>query len=273
MNFENRKRSNVQRRRLQRLKDKEERLLEPKRPSFIGQKLRERTEPVRLQVEQKVPRKAVEKSAALLQAAFEKSFDVVLEKGSGLIAKTCSEQKLLEQYERFSGKPLSNWELSKLAAKAAARASANVVFSTVQGGLMGAIGIGLPDVPIFLAAVFKTLFEISLRFGFPCGTREEQLYQMLVICAAVGEEADRRTAVADLDLLAREIQIGAGVSFEWQQVKRRAAEALCAAALTGKVVQGVPVVGVYGGFRNGALLRQIGAMAAVKYQQRMLSLY
>ena len=94
---------------------------------------------------------------------------------------------------------------------------------------------------------------------------------MLVICAAVGEPADRRRAAADLNLLARELQIGAGVSFFWEETKRRAAKALCSAALTGKVVQGVPIVGVYGGFRNGVLLRQIGSMAAVKYQQRLLS--
>ena len=72
---------------------------------------------------------------------------------------------------------------------------------------------------------------------------------MLVICAAVGEPADRRRAASDLNLLARELQIGAGVSFSWEETKRRAAKALCSAALTGKVVQGVPIVGVYGGFR------------------------
>ena len=94
---------------------------------------------------------------------------------------------------------------------------------------------------------------------------------MLVICAAVGEPADRRRAAADLNLLARELQVGAGVSFSWEETKRRAAKALCSAALTGKVVQGVPIVGVYGGFRNGVLLRRIGSMAAVKYQQRLLS--
>lgn len=38
----------------------------------------------------------------------------------------------------------------------------------------------------------------------------------------------------------------------------------------GKMVQGAPIIGVYGGFRNGVLLKQIGTVAAVKYQQRML---
>ena len=192
MDFAGRRKTRLQQKRLQKLEKKEAKLLEPQEPSFLSRKAQELVSPLKEKVEEKIPQKAVDKSVEMLQAAFEKSFDLVLEKGSDLIGKTCSEQKLLEQYEAFANKPLSNWELSKLGAKAAARASANMVFSTVQGGLMGVFGIGLPDVPIFLAAVFKTLFEISLRFGYPYNTRQEQLYQMLVICAAVGEPADRR---------------------------------------------------------------------------------
>ena len=81
-----------------------------------------------------------------------------------------------------------------------------MAFSSVQGGLMGALGIGLPDVPIFLGAVFKTLFEISLRFGYPYDTQPEQIYQMLLICAAVGDEAQRRQASADADRIAQEMR-------------------------------------------------------------------
>ena len=179
MDFAGRRKTRLQQKRLQKLEKKEAKLLEPQEPSFLSRKAQELVSPLKEKVEEKIPQKAVDKSVEMLQAAFEKSFDLVLEKGSDLIGKTCSEQKLLEQYEAFANKPLSNWELSKLGAKAAARASANMVFSTVQGGLMGVFGIGLPDVPIFLAAVFKTLFEISLRFGYPYNTRQEQLYQML----------------------------------------------------------------------------------------------
>lgn len=83
--------------------------------------------------------------------------------------------------------------------------------------MMGALGIGLPDVPIFLAAVFKTLFEISLSFGYPYDTKKEQTYQMLLICAAVGEEAERKQAAVDANIVAQQIRMGAGicsVSFE-----------------------------------------------------------
>ena len=177
----------------------------------------------------------------------------------------------MQRYEVFSQKPLSGWELSKLGCEVAARASANMVFSSVQGGMMGALGIGLPDVPIFLAAVFKTLFEISLSFGYPYDTKQEQTYQMLLICAAVGEEAERKQAAVDANIVAQQIRMGAGIcSVSFEEAKQRASKALCSAALMGKMVQGAPIIGVYGGFRNGVLLKQIGTVAAVKYQQRML---
>ena len=148
MNFAGRRKTRLQQKRLQKLEKKEAKLLEPQEPSFLSSKAQELVSPLKEKVEEKIPQKAVDKSVEMLQAAFEKSFDLVLEKGSDLIGKTCSEQKLLEQYEAFANKPLSNWELSKLGAKAAARASANMVFSTVQGGLMGVFGIGLPQQPI-----------------------------------------------------------------------------------------------------------------------------
>lgn len=272
MELNNRRQSRLQQRKLNKLEKQEQKLLE-QRPSLLSQKAAAWTAPVRERVREKIPGKAeqaAEKSAQVLQKAFEKSFDLVLEKGSGMIAKTFSEKKLLERYEHFSKKPLSSWELTKLGTSVAMRASGNMVFSTVQGGAMGALGIGLPDVPIFLAAVFKTLFEISLSFGYPYDLPQEQTYQMLLICAAVGEEVERYCASMDADAVAQEIQQGIMPSISREQAKERASKALCSAALTGKLIQGAPIVGVYGGFRNGVLLRQIGSLAAVKYQQRML---
>lgn len=281
MDREQKRRQRVQLRCLKKLDKKEEKLLEERNPSLIAQKAGELTAPVREKLREKVPEKfsdgaqaAAEKSTELLEKAFEKSFEVVLEKGSRWIGKLCSEEKLREDYLQFAQKPLSGWELYKLGCKAAGRAGANMAFSSVQGGLMGALGIGLPDVPIFLGAVFKTLFEISLRFGYPYDTQPEQIYQMLLICAAVGDEAQRRQASADADRIAQEIRqkarTGEELSISRKQAKKRASHALCSAALAGKLVQGTPVIGVYGGFRNGVLLRQVGSMAAVKYQQRRL---
>lgn len=95
---------------------------------------------------------------------------------------------------------------------------------------------------------------------------------MLLICAAVGEEAERKQAAVDANIVAQQIRMGAGIcSVSFEEAKPAgASKALCSAALMGKMVQGAPIIGVYGGFRNGVLLKQIGTVAAVKYQQRML---
>lgn len=271
MNFAERRQTRVKNKRLNRLGKKEERLLSPSAPSFVARKAQQIADPVKEKVLEKIPPKALEQSANLLEKAFEKSFDLVWEKGGSLIGRLCSGEKRLSRYEQFAQKPLSSWELSLLGGGVALRASATMVFSSVQGGVMGALGIGLPDVPIFLAAVFKTLFEISLSFGYPYDTPPEKVYQLLLICAAVADdEEERRSAGQDADCAAMQIHFGLLPAVTEEEAKSRASKALCSAALAGKMVQGMPIVGVYGGFRNGALLKQIGALAAVKYQQRML---
>ena len=132
---------------LKKLDKKEEKLLEPQKPSLIAQKAGELTAPVREKLREKVPEKfsdgaqaAAEKSTELLEKAFEKSFEVVLEKGSRWIGKLCSEEKLREDYLQFAQKPLSGWELYKLGCKAAGRAGANMAFSSVPGGTDGCVG-------------------------------------------------------------------------------------------------------------------------------------
>ena len=92
----------------------------------------------------------------------------------------------------------------------------------------------------------------------------------MLICAAVAsDEEERRRAGQDADCAAVQIRLGLLPAVTVEEATSRASKALCSAALAGKMVQGMPIVGVYGGFRNGALLKQIGSLA-VKYQQRML---
>lgn len=91
-------------RRLSKLERKEERLLEEKQPSFLSRKAAEMASPVIHKVKEKLPSKADNRTkiGELLQKAFEKSFDVVLEKGSSWIGKICGEEKKLRRYETFS---------------------------------------------------------------------------------------------------------------------------------------------------------------------------
>ena len=112
MNFSQRRQTRVKNRQLNRLGKKEERLLAPDSPSFVARKAQQLTAPAKEKVLEKIPPKALKQSANLLEKAFEKSFDLVWEKGSSLIGKLCSAEKRLNRYEQFAQKPLSSWELS-----------------------------------------------------------------------------------------------------------------------------------------------------------------
>lgn len=58
---------------------------------------------------------------------------------------------------------------------------------------------------------------------------------MLLICAAVGEEAERKQAAVDANIVAQQIRMGTGIcSVSFEQAKQRASKALCSAALMGK---------------------------------------
>ncbi|QRV21485.1 EcsC family protein [Lacrimispora saccharolytica] len=41
----------------------------------------------------------------------------------------------------------------------------NSSISVIEGGVLGAFGIGLPDIPLFLALVLKSVYEIALSYG------------------------------------------------------------------------------------------------------------
>lgn len=261
-------------RRLSKLERKEERLLEEKQPSFLSRKAAEMASPVIHKVKEKLPSKAeqtAQKSAELLQKAFEKSFDVVLEKGSSWIGKICGEEKKLRRYEVFSQKTLSGWELSKLGCEVAARASANMVFSSVQDGC-GSFGHRIAGCSNLFSTVFKTLFEISLSFGYPYDTKQEQTYQMLLICAAVGEEAERKQAAVDANIVAQQIRMGAGIcSVSFEEAKQRASKALWQCRFDGKNGAGsTDYRSVWRLSERWFCSNKLALLQPVKYQQRML---
>lgn len=39
---------------------------------------------------------------------------------------------------------------------------------------MGFLGMGLPDIPVFLGVLLRSIYEIALSFGFSYDTEEEQ---------------------------------------------------------------------------------------------------
>ena len=231
-------------------------------------------------VEKKVPA-TLQKT---LETAFTKAFVTVFEKGSGLIEKTYRKQRherLFREHERdihkegFNGKSLRRFE--RQAKRTAAK---NLTITTVEGIGFGIVGLGIPDIPIFVSVMLKSIYEIALSYGFSYSTDKEKLFILKLIDAALKSGETLRKKDKDMNkLIRRYFEEEATAEAETDpfvvelQIKRQidsSAEALSHELLYGKFLQGSTFIGVIGGTADFTCLKRITDYATLKYKRRFL---
>ncbi len=220
-----------------------------------------------------------------LDAAFNKAFVAVFEKGSGVIEKTYRKKKQLQVFQDnkkemdtsvFQGKALRKFER-----QAKRTIYKNLTISMVEGIGLGLVGWGIPDIPIFVSIMLKSIYEIAISYGFQYTTEREKLFILKVIDTALKSGDTLREKDEQLNRIldrysAEEMEYPQGeedVFVTELQIKRQidaTSDALSHALLYGKFVQGTMVIGVVGGAADVTCLKQITEYAALKYKRRFL---
>lgn len=201
-----------------------------------------------------------------LDTAFAKAFEVVFTKGTPIIDKSYDKEAVAFRFD------VSNYAVDRKTTKKTLRAvdkNANRTgllshgLSVASGAGLGVLGIGLPDIPIFLGLLLRGLYETAQSYGFCCDTPTERVYLLRLIRTALtdGEARARSTAALDISLCG-------GASLE-EEIRLTAA-ALSDAMLVSKFLQGIPIVGITGGISNHIVYRQVLQLAKLKYKQRYL---
>ena len=222
-------------------------------------------------IDRKVAEYAPEKLMETLHSAFEKAFELVFEKGTGLIQKVGRQDARREAYlEREDAiNVVEDRENLKSFSKSANRAGlGNVAVSGVAGIGMGLFGVALPDIPLFTAMMLKSVYETAESYGFPCEGDAERLYALRVIEAALSYGAELKERNRALDLYAQD-GFWANETDIKSQIKATSRQ-MSEAVLLGKTLQNVPVVGVAGGAGDALYLSRVQKYAAIKYQKRFL---
>lgn len=216
-----------------------------------------------------------------LDAAFVKAFQLVFEKGTGIIEKTYDKQKRQEDYEIAEYAASVREDRKHVRAfrrEAGSRARQNLLLSSVEGIGLGLLGVGLPDIPLFVSVVLKTLYEISLSFGYDYDRMEERLFQLRLIETALHDGSDMQRRDGEMDEMCRSMR-GAKrrapedterLAGRLDEQLRRTAKALADDMLYAKFLQGVPVVGAVGGATDVTVLKRISDYAMLKYRRRYL---
>ena len=262
--------------------DNEWKLQNLKEESFLVSHVMDKTPKwVRL-VEKKVP----ETLQNTLETAFNKAFIAVFENGAGIIEKTYRKDKQIEQFEsnmqKLDQDGFNGRHVRKFERQAKGTVYKNLAISSVEGIGFGLVGLGIPDIPIFVSVLLKSIYEIAISFGFSYTTDKEKLFILKIIDAALqsGDVLRKKNNQVN-DLIERYCneemkpdEVGETDPFvtELQIVRQidSSALALSHELLYGKFVQGTTFVGVIGGTADFTCLKRITDYASLKYKRRFL---
>lgn len=214
-----------------------------------------------------VPEKLEDK----LNAAFSKAFEVIFDKGTVVIEKTYRKEKKEQDYmvnayaADVRGTKRSMRAFSK---KVASEKRFNQALSAVEGVGMGLLGMGIPDIPLFLGILLRSIYEIAISYGFSYDTKEEQMFILKLIETALSHDKELEEGNRELDqwILSKEKPF----DVEWNEQIRRTSDALSKELLYLKFVQGMPVVGIVGGVSDMIYQKKISDFAVLKYKKRFL---
>lgn len=211
-----------------------------------------------------------DKLGQTLDNAFCKAFELVFEKGTAVIEKTYNKKKLEQDFKvnEYSADLRNNRKSIKKFGKTAFGSKAvNMAISTAEGVGMGALGMGLPDIPVFISVILKSIYETALHFGFGYETEEEQIFILKIINTALCHE----DGLIDGDM---EINswIGQGGSFTEDKTGqiRKTSGLMAREMLYLKFIQGIPVAGIAGGISDVIYQKKITDYAVLKYKRRFL---
>ncbi len=250
---------------LKRIEEQEQKFLAQSGNTLIQNTL----SPMMDKIQDKIP----DKLRDTLNGAFYKGFQLIFEKGIPYIEKTYSKDKIELEFDINNyalGKRVNKKHFNKLDRHSRQAKLVNTSFSVLEGGILGLFGIGLPDIPLFLTVLMKTIYETALSYGFHYDTSEDKTYILLLISGAISKGEEQRQLDLELELLGDRIDSGIVVTVNSEQQIKETSKALSEALLTAKFLQGIPVAGAVGGIVNYSIVSRVATYAGLKYKKRYI---
>ena len=140
----------------------------------------------------------------------------------------------------------------------------NNILATSVGTGMGILGLGIPDIPIFVATILRGIYQIALSYGFEYKDEKERIYILRLIRIALAKSSDEKKKYND------ELINENSYNTQIQDEIKITVNVMTNALLIEKFVQGIPIVGVIGGVVNNAIYRKISNFCMIKYKKRYI---
>ncbi|MBQ8834343.1 MAG: EcsC family protein [Oscillospiraceae bacterium] len=207
-----------------------------------------------------------------LESAFCKGFGLVFDQGRAIIEKGYNKENIQADHSirdfavQVKG---GRKELRKMHKSAKQSDLLNLAVTTVEGVGLGALGVGMPDIVLFLGTLLKGVYETALNYGFDYESRQEQIFilKMMQTALSTGEDWVHRNTEVDEMLTLETVGI---TDEDFKLQMKETASAFAVDMLLLKFIQGLPVVGVIGGAANPVYYSKVMKYVQMKYRKRYL---
>ncbi len=254
---------------IQKINKREENILNPKEKPLLKNKVLPFVDRIQDKIQDKIP----EKLSSTLETAFYQSFRLFFEKGNKYIEKTYNKDDKQFEFEINDyaiDKKLNNKSLRRLDKPSNYSNILNTSFSVLEGSVLGVLGIGLPDIPIFISLILKTINEVALSYGFDYNAPEEKAYILLLIRGALSKAEQQKEVNKEIDSFAHMVDNQIAGDIDLEEYTKLTSAVLSDTLLTAKFVQGIPIIGAVGGIVNYNVIQKIGRYSKLKYKKRYL---
>lgn len=219
-------------------------------------------------VEDKIPDGLAEK----LELAFYKGFGFVFNKGAEVIEKTYNKDGMDMDFRAYKGIMLNDGEaLVHFRKKLDKSLKKDLTLTALEGTGLGILGIGLPDIPIFIAVILRSIYKIAAAYGFDYNLDSERCYILKLITGAMSTGEDREKIKKQIKRMEYLICNNIYETNADREMKK-ASSIMANELITYKFVQGMPVVGILGGYTNVKTLSRIVSFAHLNYERRCIEL-
>ncbi|MBE6063581.1 MAG: EcsC family protein [Clostridium butyricum] len=255
---------------------KEKRNLAKKEEKFINKKenllLKKKLDPLKSKVEEKIP----DKLANTINKAFETGFYYIFAKGTSIIEKSynMNEIKLEADVNKYRlSKEISTKNLKIIDKGVNQGKVISQGITAVEGSALGFLGIGMPDVPVFISVILRMIYEISLKYGFSYDNDREKVFILNIICFGISKAEHKKKYSEACDKIAGLIDDNkeCDIDLNIDNMIKETSKNLVNTLLVSKFIQGIPLVGTVGGVVNYMVLSNISKAAKMKYKKRFIN--
>lgn len=251
---------------LLKIEKKEQKILNKKPNKLVEEKIT----PLKNKIESKIP----DKVKSTMDVAFYKGFQLVFDKGTKYIEKTYNKEEINIEHDvndysidrKTSKKSIKTMDKSQKKSR-----FFNKSIATLEGAGMGLLGMGLPDIPVLISIILKTVYEIALSYGFEYESEEEKIYILNIISAAVTKDKIQGMYNEKVDNIGCSIDSKCRLKEDLDEEMKETSHNLFEGMVTAKFIQGLPIIGIVGSITNYKVVNKIGKYASLKYKKRYLN--